>query len=112
MLTETDGRLLFKFAYNFGWKGMRAVQAFERRIKNKEYFPAFSHFVSMARFIQQGDTANYLIAKDAWFNPNAPKGTILEIMLSALGSPLRKKSVKVDDKYLSPFTPRQRDYDR
>lgn len=88
------------------------TSASSETVLTKEYFPAFSHFVSMARFIQQGDTANYLIAKDNWFNPNAPKGTILEIMLSALGSPLRKKSVKMDDKYLSPFTPMQRDYNR
>jgi MoaA/NifB/PqqE/SkfB family radical SAM enzyme len=38
MLTEVDARLLWKFAYTFGWKGMRAVQRFERRGRT---FPAF-----------------------------------------------------------------------
>jgi len=41
LLVETDGRLLAKFVYNFGFKGMRAVQAFKRRVKRGESFPAF-----------------------------------------------------------------------
>lgn len=41
LLTEPDKRLLWKFSYNFGYKGMRAVQRFEKRMKNGEYFPAF-----------------------------------------------------------------------
>src|SRR5436305_12726460 len=36
-----DKRLLFKFAYNFGWKGMRSVEKFKSRIKRGEYFPPF-----------------------------------------------------------------------
>ena len=69
----------------------------------KEYYPAFSHFVSMARFIQQGDSENYLIAKDQWFNPVAPKGTILGTILAALSSPLRRKRVVMDEDYINPF---------
>lgn len=42
MLTETSPRLLWKFCWNFGWKGMRAVRAFERRRKAGENFPAFT----------------------------------------------------------------------
>ena len=38
MLTEVDGRLLWNFAYTFGWKGMRAVRRFEKRGRG---FPAF-----------------------------------------------------------------------
>ena len=41
MLTEPDARLLWKFAYNFGYKGMRAVQKFQKRLKRGDYFPAF-----------------------------------------------------------------------
>ena len=26
VILETDKRLLWKFAYNFGWRGMRSVQ--------------------------------------------------------------------------------------
>lgn len=76
----------------------------------KEYYPAFSHFVSMARFMQQGDTANYLIAKDAWWNPLMPKGTILGTILAALSSPLRKKSVQMDSGYVAPLSPHAQDY--
>ena len=41
MLKETSPRLLWKFCWNFGWKGMRAVKAFEQRKKRGENFPAF-----------------------------------------------------------------------
>ncbi len=41
MLTETSPRLLWKFCWNFGWKGMRAVNAFEKRRRRGEHFPAF-----------------------------------------------------------------------
>jgi len=41
MLATTDKRLLWKFAYNFGYKGMRSVQKFKQRIKKGDYFPPF-----------------------------------------------------------------------
>ena len=41
MLATTDKRLLWKFAYNFGYKGMRSVQRFKKRIKKGDYFPPF-----------------------------------------------------------------------
>jgi MoaA/NifB/PqqE/SkfB family radical SAM enzyme len=41
MLRETDLRLLMKFAWNFGYKGMRSVQKFKRRLKNGVNFPPF-----------------------------------------------------------------------
>jgi len=41
MLKTTDKRLLWKFAWNFGYKGMRSVQRFKKRIKRGEYFPPF-----------------------------------------------------------------------
>ena len=41
MLTETDPRLLGKFAYNFGVKGIRSVELYKRRLKRGEYFPPF-----------------------------------------------------------------------
>ncbi len=42
MCCEVDLRLLAKFAYNFGWKGMRAIQKFEKRKKQNNGFPAFT----------------------------------------------------------------------
>ena len=41
MLLETDKRLLWKLAYNFGYKGMRSVQKHKARLKRGEFFPPF-----------------------------------------------------------------------
>jgi MoaA/NifB/PqqE/SkfB family radical SAM enzyme len=41
LLKECDTRLLAKLAWNCGWKGMRAIGAFNRRLKQGRPFPAF-----------------------------------------------------------------------
>src|SRR5215204_7060681 len=41
ILRTTDPRLLAKFAWNFGVKGMLSVERFKSRIKRGEYFPPF-----------------------------------------------------------------------
>jgi MoaA/NifB/PqqE/SkfB family radical SAM enzyme len=41
MLLQTDTRGLIKFAWNFGYKGMRSVQKFKRRLKQGIHFPPF-----------------------------------------------------------------------
>ena len=41
MVRTTDTRLLWKFAYNFGYKGMRSVQRFKKRLARGEHFPPF-----------------------------------------------------------------------
>ena len=41
MMRETDPRLLWKLSYNFGYKGMRSVQRFKKRLKQREHFPPF-----------------------------------------------------------------------
>lgn len=41
ILRTTDSRLLWKFAWNFGFKGMVSVEKFKRRIRRGEYFPPF-----------------------------------------------------------------------
>ena len=40
-LRSADRRCLWKFAWNFGFKGMLSVEKFKRRIKRGEYFPPF-----------------------------------------------------------------------
>ena len=40
-LMASEPRLLWKFAWNCGWKGIRSVQRFKRRIKRGVYFPPF-----------------------------------------------------------------------
>src|SRR6266567_822682 len=41
ILRTTDPRLLGKFMWNFGVKGLLSVEKFKRRIKRGEYFPPF-----------------------------------------------------------------------
>jgi MoaA/NifB/PqqE/SkfB family radical SAM enzyme len=41
MLLETDKRLLWKLAWNMGWKGMLSVEKHKQRLKRGEYFPPF-----------------------------------------------------------------------
>src|SRR5204863_5665624 len=41
ILRTTDKRCLWKFAWNFGVKGMWSVEKFKRRIQRREYFPPF-----------------------------------------------------------------------
>ncbi|MFN7141526.1 MAG: radical SAM protein [Limisphaerales bacterium] len=40
-IRSADKRLLWKFMWNFGVKGMLSVERFKRRIKKGEYFPPF-----------------------------------------------------------------------
>ncbi|MDP3069128.1 MAG: radical SAM protein [Opitutaceae bacterium] len=40
-LRSANARCVWKFAWNFGWKGMLSVERFKRRIKRGEYFPPF-----------------------------------------------------------------------
>jgi MoaA/NifB/PqqE/SkfB family radical SAM enzyme len=41
MLLETDKRLLWKLAWNMGFKGMLSVQKHKARLRRGEYFPPF-----------------------------------------------------------------------
>ncbi|HVX64432.1 MAG TPA: radical SAM protein [Pirellulales bacterium] len=41
VLLETDKRLVWKLAWNMGYKGMRSVQRYKKRLKRGEYFPPF-----------------------------------------------------------------------
>lgn len=64
MLTEIDKRLLFKFVYNFGWKGMKAVNHFNRRLKRGVHFPAFL-------FLSITNNCN-LKCQGCWVSPTKP----------------------------------------
>lgn len=64
MLTEPDKRLLWKFAYNFGFKGMRSIGKFQKRLKRGEYFPAFL-FVSITN-------ACNLACQGCWVSQSTP----------------------------------------
>ncbi len=41
MLLETDKRLLWKLAWNMGYKGLRSVGKHKRRLKRGEFFPPY-----------------------------------------------------------------------
>src|SRR5262249_48653598 len=41
LLLETDKRLLWKRAWNMGWKGRLSVERHKRRLKRGEFFPPF-----------------------------------------------------------------------
>ena len=41
VLRTTSPKVQWKFAYNFGWKGMRSVQRFKSRLKEGKVFPPF-----------------------------------------------------------------------
>ena len=64
MLAETDQRLLWKFAYNFGYKGMRSVERYKKRLKRGEYFPPFL-FISIISSCQ-------LRCQGCWVDVDAP----------------------------------------
>jgi MoaA/NifB/PqqE/SkfB family radical SAM enzyme len=64
LMTEPAPRCVAKFCWNFGWKGMGAVNRFERRRKRGVYFPAFM-FVSMTN-------ACNLQCQGCWVTPSRP----------------------------------------
>jgi len=64
MLTETDPRVLGKFAYNFGYKGMRSVELYKKRLKRGEHFPPFL-------FISVTSSCN-LRCQGCWVDVEAP----------------------------------------
>jgi MoaA/NifB/PqqE/SkfB family radical SAM enzyme len=41
VLKQVDKRLLWKASYNLGWKAMRAINKYKKRLKKGELFPAF-----------------------------------------------------------------------
>jgi MoaA/NifB/PqqE/SkfB family radical SAM enzyme len=73
MLTETDPRLLGKLAYNFGYKGMRSVELYKKRLKHGEHFPPFL-FISVISSCQ-------LRCQGCWVDVEGPRHYIdLETM--------------------------------
>jgi MoaA/NifB/PqqE/SkfB family radical SAM enzyme len=65
MLTEVDSRLLWKFAYNFGFKGMLSVERYKARLKKGIHFPPFL-------FISVINSCN-LRCQGCWVDVEAPR---------------------------------------
>ena len=65
MLTEVDRRLLWKFAYNFGFKGMLSVERYKARLRKGIHFPPFL-------FISIINSCN-LRCQGCWVDVEAPR---------------------------------------
>jgi MoaA/NifB/PqqE/SkfB family radical SAM enzyme len=68
MLAETEPRLLWKFSYNFGYKGMRSVNLYKKRLKQGVHFPPFL-FISIINSCQ-------LRCQGCWVDVEAPRKMI------------------------------------
>jgi MoaA/NifB/PqqE/SkfB family radical SAM enzyme len=68
MITSSEPRLLWKFAYNFGYKGMRSVQFYKRRLKQGVHFPPFL-FISIINSCQ-------LRCQGCWVDVESPRQMI------------------------------------
>src|SRR2546430_4358499 len=68
VLRTTDARLLWKFAWNFGVKGMLSVERFKRRIKRGEFFPPFLYLSII-------NSCN-LRCQGCWVDVEAPRESI------------------------------------
>jgi len=64
MLREVDKKNLFKFLYNFAWKGRNAVKRFQKRKQQGKNFPAFL-------MISLTNQCN-LHCKGCWITPSHP----------------------------------------
>lgn len=64
LVREVSPRCLWKFAWNFGLRGMLAVRSFERRRRRGQYSPAFL-------FISVTDQCN-LTCQGCWVTPSDP----------------------------------------
>ncbi len=76
MLRETDKRVLWKFAYNFGFKGMRSVQKYKSRLKRGVHFPPFL-FISIINSCQ-------LRCQGCWVDVSSKRQMISEEDLNRL----------------------------
>jgi MoaA/NifB/PqqE/SkfB family radical SAM enzyme len=68
MMTETDPRLLWKFSYNMGYKGMRSVNLYKKRLKQGIHFPPFL-FISIINSCQ-------LRCQGCWVDVASPRKMI------------------------------------
>ncbi|HEX5442342.1 MAG TPA: radical SAM protein, partial [Pirellulales bacterium] len=68
VIFETDKRLVWKLAWNMGFKGMRSVQRFKRRLKHGEVFPPFLYLSIV-------NSCN-LRCQGCWVDVAAPQQTI------------------------------------
>ncbi len=76
LLFKTDKKCLYKFIYNLGFKGVRTLKKFKKRIKRNEFFPAF-HFISVT------DDCN-LHCQGCWVTGKKSKSSLTPEMLDKI----------------------------
>ncbi|MFP4378990.1 MAG: radical SAM/SPASM domain-containing protein [Candidatus Sumerlaeia bacterium] len=86
-LKETDLRLLWKFAWQFGWHGMRAVQRFDKSMQRDG--KAFPPFV----FISITNNCN-LRCQGCWVTPSSPARELSMEELDAIVNDFKQKGAK------------------
>jgi MoaA/NifB/PqqE/SkfB family radical SAM enzyme len=68
ILSETDPKVIGKLVYNFGYKGIRSVELYKRRLKHGQSFPPFL-FISVISSCQ-------LRCQGCWVDVEAPSKRI------------------------------------
>ena len=76
VLLETDKRLVWKFFWNMGVKGILSVQKYKRRLKRGEYFPPFL-------YISIINSCN-LRCQGCWVDVEAERQTIDKVAMNRL----------------------------
>lgn len=87
-----------------------ALTASNETVITKEYYPAFVHFISMARYEQQGDSEALVTAQNKWWDQRMPRNSILGRILLSLKSGMKKNGVQVDERNFFPGHRRSSDY--
>lgn len=85
LVRQTEFRLLFKFAYNLGWKSFGALRRFKRRNRAGINFPAFL-------FISVTNRCN-LRCQGCWVRPTNPPADMDPIVLNNLVSAAKKQGI-------------------
>ena len=80
------------------------VTSGEETLITKDFYGCFCHFVSLSRFMQQGDTENYTLAERQWERFHFPN------IFRILGKPLQRKRIKMAPSYMKPLQREHGDY--
>lgn len=83
MLSEVSSRLLWKFAFNFGLKGMMSVRKFKQRLEHGIHFPPFL-FISVINSCQ-------LKCQGCWVDVDKPSKMISKEKLDRLIKEAKQK---------------------
>lgn len=95
-LPDNDYSLVFEIEKQ--WTSVTLTTA--ETIITEELEGAFVHYITMKRLMQQGDTEQYTLYKDDWYNPSKPEDSILTNALKTLRKKTGSDSVIMSPEYL------------